>query len=105
MRRRSFLAMGAAGALTVPALGTPAASAATAAPAGSAGPQDAPEGASQSLRELAEQIGLRFGTAVIPYDLDTPDYAAVLAEQFSVVTPGNEMKWQVVEPQQGVYDW
>src|SRR6185437_6956636 len=59
----------------------------------------------QSLRELAERIGLRFGTAVIPFDLDTPDYAAVLAEQFSVVTPGNEMKWQVVEPQQGVYDW
>ncbi|MBS2967005.1 endo-1,4-beta-xylanase, partial [Actinocrinis puniceicyclus] len=58
-----------------------------------------------SLRELAERIGLRFGTAVIPFDLDTAEYAAVLAEQFSVVTPGNEMKWQVVEPQRGLYDW
>src|SRR4029077_5055459 len=25
--------------------------------------------------------------------------------QFSVVTPGNEMKWQVVEPTQGTFDW
>lgn len=101
MRRRSFLAMGAAGALAVPALATPAASAATAGPAARGGGDDAPD----SLRELAARIGLRFGTAVIPFDLDTPDYAKVLAEQFSVVTPGNEMKWQVVEPQQGVFDW
>ncbi|HEU5354696.1 MAG TPA: endo-1,4-beta-xylanase [Actinocrinis sp.] len=107
MRRRSFLAMGAAGALTVPGLATPAASAATAAPARSGGDLAGASASdrAQSLRELAERIGLRFGTAVIPFDLDTPDYAAVLAEQFSVVTPGNEMKWQVVEPQQGVYDW
>src|SRR5262249_13234202 len=27
------------------------------------------------------------------------------ANQFSPVTPGNEMKWQVVEPTQGVFDW
>ena len=28
-----------------------------------------------------------------------------MAGQFSVVTPGNEMKWGVVEPEQGVFDW
>jgi endo-1,4-beta-xylanase len=99
--------MGAAGALAVPGLATPAASAATAGPARSGGDLDAASAndKAQSLRALAERIDLRFGTAVIPFDLDTPEYAAVLAEQFSVVTPGNEMKWQVVEPQQGVYDW
>jgi endo-1,4-beta-xylanase len=58
-----------------------------------------------SLRALAARIGLRVGTAVIPYDLDHPDYARVAAGQFSVVTPGNEMKWQVVEPTRGTYDW
>src|SRR5258708_15938962 len=102
MRRRSFLAMG-AGAIAIPGLATGTASAATArtalAAAGSAGV------APDSLRALAAKIGLRIGTAVIPFDLDTPAYAAVLANQFSVVTPGNEMKWGVVEAQQGVFDW
>ncbi|HET9171670.1 MAG TPA: endo-1,4-beta-xylanase [Actinospica sp.] len=60
---------------------------------------------SDSLRDLAARIGLRFGTAVIPTDLTTPSYAAVLAEQFSVVTPGNAMKWGSVEPVQGQFDW
>jgi len=63
------------------------------------------QGSSDSLRSLAAQVGLRVGTAVIPYDLDHPDYAQIAAGQFSVVTPGNEMKWQVVEPTRGTYDW
>jgi endo-1,4-beta-xylanase len=60
---------------------------------------------STSLRDLAERIGLHIGTAVIPFDLDTPSYTAILREQFSAVTPGNEMKWGVVEPTQGQFDW
>ena len=32
-------------------------------------------------------------------------YAAIAGSQFSVVTPGNGMKWQIVEPTQGTYDW
>jgi endo-1,4-beta-xylanase len=58
-----------------------------------------------SLRGLAAPIGLRVGTAIIPFDLDQPDYAQIAADQFSTVTPGNEMKWQVVEPTRGTYDW
>ncbi len=58
-----------------------------------------------SLRALAAKVGLRIGSAVIPFDLDTPAYNTVLAQQFSAVTPGNEMKWQVVEPTRGSYDW
>ena len=60
---------------------------------------------SDSLRSLAAQIGLRIGSAIIPYDLDHPDYAKIAADQFSSVTPGNEMKWQIVEPTRGTYDW
>jgi endo-1,4-beta-xylanase len=60
---------------------------------------------SDSLRALAAQVGLRVGSAIIPFDLDNPQYAQTAANQFSVVTPGNEMKWQVVEPEQGVFDW
>jgi endo-1,4-beta-xylanase len=58
-----------------------------------------------SLRALAAQVGLRIGTAIIPFDLDHPDYSQVAADQFSSVTPGNEMKWQVVEPTRGTFDW
>ena len=104
MRRRRFLALGAAaGVAAVPGVATTTASAATRSPRLLADPLAA--GASDSLRDLAAEIGLRVGTAVIPFDLDTPAYAAVLASQFSVVTPGNEMKWQVVEPAQGQFDW
>lgn len=58
-----------------------------------------------SLRALAAPIGLKFGTAVIPFDLNHAAYAKIAGEQFSSVTPGNEMKWQVVEPTQGAYNW
>jgi endo-1,4-beta-xylanase len=95
MRLRRLLAIGAAGVAAV--LGTTAAASAAA----GSGSTVAPD----SLRALAANIGLRMGTAVIPFDLDHPDYQAIVAGQFSVVTPGNEMKWQVVEPTQGTFDW
>jgi endo-1,4-beta-xylanase len=105
MRRRNFLAIG-AGAAGVVAMPPIAAAAATTTASGTgrsaAALADVQLG---TLRQLAERIGLHIGTAVIPFDLDTPAYTAVLASQFSVVTPGNEMKWGVVEPQQGVFDW
>jgi endo-1,4-beta-xylanase len=58
-----------------------------------------------SLRALGAQVGLRVGTAIIPFDLDNAPYKQIAGDQFSSVTPGNEMKWQVVEPTRGTYDW
>jgi endo-1,4-beta-xylanase len=57
------------------------------------------------LRELASKIGLRIGSAITPQDINTPTFNAIATDQFDVYTPENEMKWQVVEPQQGVFDW
>jgi endo-1,4-beta-xylanase len=71
--------------------------------ASAAGGHDRP--APDSLRALASQINLRFGTAVTPFELDNAAYAQVTGDQFSTVTPGNEMKWQIVEPTRGTYDW
>ena len=34
-----------------------------------------------------------------------PPTRPIAGDQFSTVTPGNEMKWQVVEPTRGHYDW
>jgi len=58
-----------------------------------------------SLRAHAAPIGLRIGTAATPFELDNAPYRQITGDQFSSVTPGNEMKWQVVEPTQGVFDW
>jgi endo-1,4-beta-xylanase len=104
MRRRSFLAVGGATGVAVAMSQIPAARAAV---TGAAQPAAglASSASSATLRELAAKIGLRVGTAVIPEDLNTPAWTAILEEQFSVVTPGNAMKWGPVEPQQGVFDW
>jgi endo-1,4-beta-xylanase len=58
-----------------------------------------------TLRALGAQVQLRIGTAAIPSDLSDPTLSQIASDQFSVLTPGNEMKWQVVEPQQGNFDW
>src|SRR5215472_1104272 len=103
VKRRSVLAAGAAGAAGIAGVlgGATRASAATTPTA----VPPLPQPSSDSLRDLAAAIGLRVGSAIIPEDINTPAWAAIAASQFSVVTPGNEMKWGVVEPTQGVFDW
>jgi endo-1,4-beta-xylanase len=61
--------------------------------------------APDSLRALAAKIGLRIGTAAGASRLTTPALAAITAGQFSTLTPENDMKWQIVEPTQGQFDW
>jgi endo-1,4-beta-xylanase len=84
-------------------LGTAAAATAQSATAGDRAQRFRPP--AKSLRALAAKTGLHLGTAVTPFELDHPAYRRITAEQFSAVTPGNEMKWQVVEPTRGSYDW
>ncbi|BCJ43925.1 beta-xylanase [Actinoplanes ianthinogenes] len=59
-----------------------------------------------SLRAAARGTDVRVGTAVDMAALaaDAP-YKAAVAREFDTVTPENVMKWEVVEPQPGVYDW
>jgi len=96
MRARRLFTIGVACAATVLVGGTAAAS---------AGNADHNRPPADSLRSLGAQIGLRIGTAVTPFELDTPAYTQITGDQFSSVTPGNEMKWQVVEPTRGTFDW
>lgn len=85
----------------------------TATPAATASPTHDPGQSSgavavpdDSLRALASRVGLRIGTAVNTDVLATnATYRQITADQFSSVTPENVMKWQVVEPTQGTYDW
>jgi len=64
--------------------------------------------ANPTLRELGARTGLAVGSAVDMAALDDaadPQYRALVASQFSTVTPENVMKWEVVEPTRGTYDW
>jgi endo-1,4-beta-xylanase len=72
--------------------------------AGAAGADEASTNTS-TLRALGAQVELRIGTAAVPNDLSDPTLSQITSTQFSVLTPGNEMKWQVVEPQQGNFNW
>jgi len=57
-----------------------------------------------ALRKLAAPRYV--GTAVDAVALDRePGYREVLADEFSSVTPENAMKWAVIEPERGTYDW
>jgi endo-1,4-beta-xylanase len=110
MRRRSVLAAGAAGAAALFVSGTKA-EAATAPSSAKAAARTHPAGYQQAvdsgaaLRDLAGKTGLRIGSALTPADLTTADYSAIASGQFDVYTPANEMKWQVVEPEQDTFDW
>ncbi|HXR92060.1 MAG TPA: endo-1,4-beta-xylanase [Steroidobacteraceae bacterium] len=71
----------------------------------SAATADEASTSASTLRALGAQVGLRIGTAATPLDLSDPTLSQITAEQFSVLTPENEMKWQVVEPTQGQFNW
>jgi endo-1,4-beta-xylanase len=74
--------------------------------AGPATAKPVPDPATATLRQLAAHTGLRVGTAVDTSALAVDaTYRAAVGEQFDTVTPENVMKWEVVEPQQGVYDF
>jgi len=67
-----------------------------------------PKPSEQSLRALGARHGLYVGTAVDMHALDDatePRYRALVASQFSTVTAENVMKWALLEPTRGTYDW
>lgn len=60
----------------------------------------------QSLRTLATRHNVRVGTAVdmSAFTNDT-QYRERIATEFSAVTAENVMKWQLLEPERGVFNW
>lgn len=92
-----------AGALTATALATFGASATATGPY--PGP-DRPQSIDQSLRDLGKRHDLRIGTAVDMSALaNDATYRDMAGSEFSAVTAENVMKWEVLEPQRGTYDW
>lgn len=71
-----------------------------------ASPAWAQSPAARPLQELAAQRGLLIGAAAAPRPLlDDQRYAAVLAREFSIVTPENALKWPWVQPDPGRFTW
>ena len=95
MRIRRLVTLGAACAAALLIAGT----------ASGAAPTDHFRPPADSLRALAGPTGMRMGAAATRSELATPQFAQIAGDQFNVMTPGNEMKWQLVEPTQGTYDW
>jgi endo-1,4-beta-xylanase len=67
-----------------------------------------PAAAADPLRALARTAGIRFGAAV-DVDVEILDkdaaYARLLAREFDLVTPENALKFSVVQPERGRFDF
>ena len=105
MRRRSVLAAGAAGAAAVLAGGTSASAAVSSSDGGGQGPRGrcARRDRTVAGSRRADRTSVRDRTD--PAGHRDPVVRGHREQPVLVVTPGNGMKWQIVEPEQGVYDW
>jgi endo-1,4-beta-xylanase len=60
---------------------------------------------SSSVPKTLEATGRAVGAAVSAARLEDPAYAQAVAAQFNQLTPENEMKWEAIEPEPGVFDF
>ncbi|MFF0790296.1 endo-1,4-beta-xylanase [Streptomyces spiralis] len=87
-------------------LGFAGALAATLVAAGvAAGPAAQAHERTPGLADLAHRHGRYFGSATDNPELTDSAYTKILGSEFDMITPGNGMKWENTEPQQGVFDW
>lgn len=59
----------------------------------------------QTLRTLADERGIRIGTAVAPFHLSEREYATVLSREFNQVEPENALKFGPVHPERDRYNF
>lgn len=58
-----------------------------------------------ALKTVAAAKNRYFGTAYQSFYLNDPRFEPILNGEFDQYTPENEMKWEVVQPQRGVFNW
>ncbi|MET8269280.1 MULTISPECIES: endo-1,4-beta-xylanase [unclassified Streptomyces] len=58
-----------------------------------------------TLHDLAAAHGKYFGSATDNPELPDAAYAATLGSEFGQITPGNSLKWDTTEPQQGQFSF
>ena len=59
----------------------------------------------KGLSQIAKKHNLKIGTAVSSWQLDDPQFASVLIRNFNLITPENEMKFELLSPAPGEYDF
>ncbi|MGV9345974.1 endo-1,4-beta-xylanase [Streptomyces spiralis] len=69
------------------------------------GPAAQAQDRTPGLADLAHRHGRYFGSATDNPELTDSAYTKILGSEFDMITPGNGMKWENTEPQQGVFDW
>jgi endo-1,4-beta-xylanase len=63
-------------------------------------------GVGGGLRHRGRASGLKIGTAAQPAAMaENEAYRMVLSQEFDSVTSESQMKWDIVEPARGEYDW
>ncbi len=76
-------------------------------PGQAAKPGPAPiAGIGGGLRQLGQVPGVKIGSAVQASPLESDgQYRGTLTQEFNSLTPENQLKWDVLEPVRGRYDW
>jgi endo-1,4-beta-xylanase len=64
-----------------------------------------PASAASTLRSLAEAKGRYFGSDMTGNLLSQSTVTQLQSQQFDMITPGNEMKWQTTEPSRGSFNF
>jgi endo-1,4-beta-xylanase len=57
------------------------------------------------LNQLARRRGICVGVQAEPEFLAMEPFAQFIIQNFDMITPGNQMKWNVIHPQPGVYNF
>jgi endo-1,4-beta-xylanase len=64
-----------------------------------------PSAAADATLGSAAASGRYFGAALDPAYFDEKPYRALATKELTCVTPENQMKWGLVEPLRGMFDW
>jgi endo-1,4-beta-xylanase len=58
------------------------------------------------LQQLGDRAGVKIGAAAQPTGMaESERYRSVLSQEFDSVTPESQLKWDVLEPVRGQFDW
>ncbi len=95
LNRREALAIFSASALT-----------AGCATSGGASGGDVPMGTeTAALKDLANEKGIRFGSAMAAHHVDDPQYAAIMKRDCATMVAENEHKMYTIQPVRGQWNW